>query len=118
MKILLTASAAALAAAIPLLGGDGKCDVDVATPSCCSSGDEGASLAVVRAPEPVFDETTGSIQVKTVFNGEVPEALPKLELAGDKAKGCDAKHDVPLDARERVIDRQGNIANVVVMVVA
>ena len=122
MKLLITLGAASVAAALPLLGGngDGACETKSAELSCCSAGGAGeATLASLRVPEPTFDpDSTGGIKVAVKFDGDVPEALPKLEIGGEKSKGCDAKHEVKTEARQRIVNKNGGIANVVVMVEA
>jgi plastocyanin len=122
MKILIAIGAAGLAA-IPflkdgceLLGTSESSDSTVA--SCCSLEATGeASLASLTVPAVAYDaDSTGSIKVTTVFDGDVPEPLPPLTLDAAKTEGCDAHHAIDTTDRTRIVSKDGKVANVVVTV--
>jgi plastocyanin len=60
---------------------------------------------------------TGSVQVKVVWEGDRPEALPALSISSEASKGC-CPEGVAMDStnQSRMIDAAGGVANVVLTI--
>ncbi|TAJ21535.1 MAG: hypothetical protein EPO68_04545 [Planctomycetota bacterium] len=60
---------------------------------------------------------TGTVQVKVIWEGEKPEALPALAIPADAAKGCCAE-GTAMDTtnQQRLIDASGGVANAVLTI--
>jgi plastocyanin len=60
---------------------------------------------------------TGTVQVKVVWEGERPEALPALTIPADASKGCCAE-GTAMDTtnQQRLIDASGGVANAVLTI--
>ena len=121
MKILIAFAATGLAS-IPFVTDGSECSKPAEKTSCCPiENAEGASLAsatVVQPTVPVkYDpDSTGSIAVTAVFDGKVPDALPPLTLDTSKTQGCEDTHTMDMADRSRLVNKEGRIQNVVVMV--
>ena len=75
-----------------------------------------AGSTAPEAKAPVRADETGSISGKVIWDGERPEPKADLVFSAEESKGC--HHDKELDKRDRsvMIDKDGGVANVVVMV--
>lgn len=60
---------------------------------------------------------TGTVQVKVVWEGDRPEALPALAISPEASKGCCAE-GVAMDTtnQARMLDANGGVANVVLTI--
>ncbi len=119
MKTLFLLGAAAIATA-PLLreGGEEAAKKSCCKTTACETAAPSATLASVVKPatKPAYDpDSTGSILVTALFEGDVPERLADLVIDAAKSEGC-SDHQIDRTDRTRLITEDGRIANVVVTV--